>query len=254
VSTVRIPEGGVSAGSFGENMSRKTKEAAKIRATQAIAHRKRNRIVAGVVALAALGGLAWAYGEVVNTPPVAVRSATWDVRQVGSNDVAYGDPKAPARVTEYGSLTCVHCKDFHDKAFASFKKDYVDTGKVYFVYSHFPYDAASLQAATAVSCLPKDRRAAAISKLYDTQSDWAGEEDVAGSVVTALGLDAATNGQVVNCLVDGRTREAVTKTAFESGSVKGVASTPTFVVNGGVYEGFMSSDVLGAIALSTVSN
>lgn len=232
-------------------MSRRTKEAAKIRAAEAVSRRKKTRVLAAAFAVAAVGGIAWAYSAVTGIPPVALRAATWDVRQVGTTDVAFGDPKAPARITEYGSLTCVHCKDFHDRAFADFKKDYVDTGKVYFVYSHFPYDAASLQAATAVSCLPSGERAGAISKLYDTQGDWAGERDVAAAVTASLGLDGAQTAELSKCLAEGRVREEVTKAAYEAGSTRGVSSTPTFVVNSGVYEGFMSSDVLGSLAAST---
>jgi protein-disulfide isomerase len=52
----------------------------------------------------------------------------------------------------------------------------------------------------------------------------------------------------LTCITDGKMREQVTKTAYEAGS-RGIASTPSFVINGGVYEGFMSSEVLGKIAL-----
>lgn len=234
-------------------MSRKTKELAQARKIEIVKRRKRNRIVAGAVAVALLGGVAWSYSAIVAIPPIAKRMADWDVNQVGPNDVTFGDPKAPARVTEYGSLTCIHCKNFHDRAFADFKKDYVDTGKVYFVYSHFPYDAASQQAATVVACLPKGEQGAAVSKLYDVQSDWAGEKDVTGSVINAIGLGAEKVGDLLKCVTDGEKLAEVTKTAYESGSQRGIVSTPTFVVNGGVYEGFMGSDVLGKLALDTAS-
>lgn len=232
-------------------MSRKTKEAAKIRAAEAIGRRKRRRLIAGALGFAMTGIIGLAYGMIVSSPPVASRQADWNVGEVKSHDVAFGNPKAPARVTEYGSLTCHHCKDFHDRAFSAFKRDYVDTGKVYFVFRHFPYDAASLEAATAVSCLPKDKRGDAVSTLYDLQSQWAGEQDVAGAAVSALHLDQETSASVSRCLVEGRRREEITKSAYEAGSRNGIASTPTFVVNDGVYEGFMSAQVLGELAVST---
>jgi protein-disulfide isomerase len=228
-------------------MSRKTKIQAEARKVEAIRKRKRNRIVAAVAAVAILGGVGFAYSSIVGTVPGPLRAATWDTKAVAATDIALGNPKAPARITEYGSLTCIHCADFHERAFADFKKDYIDTGKVYFVYSHFPYDGPSLQAASVVACLPREKQADALATLYESQKSWVFENDVTGAVLTKLGQGTA-DGSVLKCVTDGTRREQVTKTAYEAGS-RGIASTPTFVINGGVYEGFMSADVLGKIAL-----
>lgn len=229
-------------------MSRKTKIRAEARKVEAIRKKKRSRIIASAVAVAVLGGIGYAYSLIVGTVPTATRAATWDTKAIAPTDIAMGDPKAPARITEYGSLTCIHCADFHERAFADFKKDYIDTGKVYFVYSHFPYDAPSLQAASAVACLPKEKQPGALSTLYENQKSWVLENDVTGAVLTRLGIGAGDSSEVLKCVTDGSKREQVTKTAYEAGS-HGIASTPTFVINGGVYEGFMSADVLGKIAL-----
>ncbi len=229
-------------------MSRKTKIQAEARKVEAIRKRKRNRIIAAVVAAGIVGAVGFVYSSIVGIVPTPIRAATWDTKAVAPTDIAMGDPNAPARITEYGSLTCIHCADFHERAFADFKKDYIDTGKVYFVYSHFPYDAPSLQAASAVACLPKDKQATALVKLYESQKSWALETDVTGAVLTKLGLAAGDSASALKCVTHGAKREQVTKTAYEA-SGRGVASTPTFVINGGVFEGFMSADVLGKIAL-----
>jgi protein-disulfide isomerase len=228
-------------------MSRKTKIEAATRKMEAIKRRKRNRIVLSVSAAVILGSIAVAYSAIVNTAPGALRAATWDTKAVAATDIAMGDPKAPARITEYGALDCPHCADFHERAFGKFKKDYVDTGKVYFVYSPFPYNTVGLQAATVVACLPKANQADALSTLY-RQRNWVFNEDVTGSAVSELKLSADESASMLTCITDGKMREQVTKTAYEAGS-RGIASTPSFVINGGVYEGFMSSEVLGKIAL-----
>jgi len=229
-------------------MSRKTKIDADARKLEAVRKRKRNRILAGAVSVAILGGIALAYSAIIGSTPQPIRTATWDTKAVGPTDIAMGDPKAPARITEHGSLTCVHCADFHQRAFSDFKRDFIDTGKVYFVYSHFPYDGPSLQAATAVACLPKARQADALSTLYDSQIEWATQQDVTGSVLSRLKLGAAETSAAIKCVTDGQKGSQVTQAAYEARG-RGVASTPTFVINEGVYEGFMSSEVLGRIAL-----
>lgn len=224
------------------------KDEAEARKIEAIRRRKRNRTIAAGVVVLALAGIAYGWSAVTSMAPDPVSTATWNIKAVGSTDIAMGDPKAPARITEHGSLTCVHCADFHEKAFGDFKRDFIDTGKVYFVYSHFPYDAPSLQAATAVACLPKQRQADALVTLYRNQSDWASQQDITGTVINSLKLSPDETKAAMNCVTDGRKGEQVTKRGYEARN-RGIASTPTFIINDGVYEGFMSSEVLGKIAL-----
>ena len=229
-------------------MSRKTKIQAEARKVEASRKRKRSRIIASVFAVAVLAAAGFAYSSIIGTVPTAIRAATWDTKAVAPTDIAMGNPRASARITEYGSLTCVHCASFHERAFGDFKRDYIDTGKVYFVYSHFPYDGPSLQAATAVSCLPRSRQADALATLYESQGDWAVQKDVTGSVLTRLGLSTDETASAIRCVTDGKNQDQITKVSYEARGHR-ISSTPTFVINDGVYEGFMSSDVLGKIAL-----
>src|SRR3984957_4359167 len=37
-------------------------------------------------------------------------------------------------IVEYGSLTCPHCATFSREIFPALKKDYIDTGKVRFIF------------------------------------------------------------------------------------------------------------------------
>lgn len=227
-------------------MSRKTKIIAEQRLAERIKTQKMKSAIGTTAALVTVIAIAFGYSAIVNTLPDPVSVATWDVSKVNPTDVAFGDPKAPSRITEYGSLSCHHCANFHEKAFTQFKKDFIDTGKVYFVFSHFPYDNPSLQAASAVSCLPKDKRADAIMRLYETQTKWAFELDAGSAAVDNLDLNDADKLSTATCVAAGRNKQAISRIALDA-TKKGIRSTPSFVVNGKVYEGFMSSDVLGAI-------
>lgn len=51
---------------------------------------------------------------------------------------ALGQADAPVTVVECASLTCDHCKRFHIKVFPCLKEAHIDSGKVKFVYRHFP--------------------------------------------------------------------------------------------------------------------
>src|SRR5262245_20812558 len=55
-----------------------------------------------------------------------------------AGDMAIGDPKAPVQLIEYASVTCPHCREFHDRTWAKLKANYIDTGKVRFIFREFP--------------------------------------------------------------------------------------------------------------------
>jgi len=53
-------------------------------------------------------------------------------------DMIAGDTGAPVTVIEYASVTCPACAAFHEKVYPDIKRDYIDTGKVRFIFREFP--------------------------------------------------------------------------------------------------------------------
>jgi protein-disulfide isomerase len=49
-------------------------------------------------------------------------------------DMTMGSAKAPVTMIEYASVTCPHCAAWNAEVFPSFKKKYIDTGKVHYVF------------------------------------------------------------------------------------------------------------------------
>ncbi|QKX01344.1 thioredoxin domain-containing protein [Wolbachia endosymbiont of Dipetalonema caudispina] len=68
------------------------------------------------------------------------------------DDKLLGDPKAPILMIEYASLTCYHCYLFHKEVFPEVKKKYIDTGKMLYIFRHFPMDYRGLKAAMLSHC------------------------------------------------------------------------------------------------------
>lgn len=50
------------------------------------------------------------------------------------DDMVLGAANAPATLLEYGSTMCSHCKDFHEAVWGALKSEYIDTGKVRFIF------------------------------------------------------------------------------------------------------------------------
>jgi protein-disulfide isomerase len=227
-------------------MSRKTKEQALVRVAAEKQKRKRKNIVRAAVAAAVFIGLGYAAGSYITMPLEATSTANWDVAKVYPTDITFGDPKAPVRITEYGSLTCIHCSQFHKEALPDFLKNYVDTGKAYLVFRHFPYDASGLAGAQAVSCLPAADRAKAVSTLMEKQGDWMMYDKAGLAALDLFGLSASDRQKAGECVEKGVHAQAIGEVTMEARQ-NGISSTPTFVVGKEVYPGFMGATALGRI-------
>ena len=59
---------------------------------------------------------------------------------------------ANIEIIEFASLTCGHCAKFHNEVFPKIKKEFIDTGKVSFVYKDFPLDKFALKASVIARC------------------------------------------------------------------------------------------------------
>lgn len=68
------------------------------------------------------------------------------------DDKLLGNREAPILMLEYASLTCYHCSDFHINVFPKIKKNYIDTGKVLYIFRHFPLDYRALKGAMISHC------------------------------------------------------------------------------------------------------
>lgn len=228
------------------SMSRKTKQLAQERVAIAVKKKKRKLLVRTLVTAAAFVGIGYAAGTYISTPLEPSATATWDIEKVYPLDIAFGDPKAPVRVTEYGSLTCSHCSKFHREALPDFLKSYVDTGKAYLVFRHFPYDASGLAGAQAVSCLPEPDRAAAVSTMMARQQDWMMYDKAGLAALDLLALSPEQRQAAGECVEGEVHAKALGEMAMEARQ-HGINSTPTFVVGDKVYPGFISASVLGGI-------
>jgi len=50
------------------------------------------------------------------------------------DDMVLGQANAPVTMLEYGSTLCSHCRDFHAACWETLKRDFIDTGKVRFIF------------------------------------------------------------------------------------------------------------------------
>jgi len=154
------------------------------------------------------------------------------------NDITLGDPKAPVKVVEYASLTCIHCKAFHTEVFFDLKKNYIDTGKVYFKFRHYPLNASAVKAALMVDCADAKDKLAFISALFDAQSQWGyanSEADLMGKLQTITKIAGFSNEKFQQCWSDDKASKTILELQKRAYEELNVTSTPGIFVNGHRY-------------------
>ncbi|MXQ09428.1 thioredoxin domain-containing protein [Alphaproteobacteria bacterium GH1-50] len=163
-----------------------------------------------------------------------------DVDTSGIVEMTMGDPDAPVTVIEYASYTCPHCARFHADTFKQLKADYIDTGKVHFIYREVYFDRFGLWASIVARCGEgaENRFFGITDMLYAQQGDWARQDDPAQIVerLRRIGKTAGlTDGQLDQCLTDADNAQALYARWLELGEEDGIDSTPSFVIDGRKY-------------------
>jgi protein-disulfide isomerase len=154
-------------------------------------------------------------------------------------DMALGPANASVTVTEYASMTCPHCAAFNDNVFPKIKSEYIDTGKVRYVFREFPLDIKAAAGSMLARCIAKDdagKYFAVIDMLFKQQSDWVTKNTT--ETLTRIGKQAGLSQQAVeDCLKDQALLDKIAADQKFANEVLKVNSTPTFFINGEMIRG-----------------
>lgn len=164
-------------------------------------------------------------------------------------DRVLGKDDAPVTVIEYASLTCPHCAHFHENVFPYLKKDWIDTGKIRFIYRDLPTSPVNLAIAGAMitQCAPKEHYFPLLGLLFRSQERWESASSPLDELKKIVGLAGLTPGDVDTCLARRDLGQAIQEHASEGGQMYGIESTPSLVIGGKVYSGAQSYDDINTV-------
>lgn len=150
------------------------------------------------------------------------------------DDPVLGNANATLTMIEFSDYQCPFCRSFMNDTLGQIKKDYIDTGKLKFVYRDYPlnFHPAAVPAAMAAECAQdqgkywemhdkifKEQQKQGQGTVQFTAQDlktWAGQ----------IGLNTATFNQ---CLDSEKYKAEVEKDTAD-GSAVGVNGTPAFFI------------------------
>lgn len=151
-----------------------------------------------------------------------------------------GDDDAPVVIVEFTDYQCPYCSRHFLQTYPQIKAEYVDTGKVRYVFMDFPLSSIHPQAqvaAEAARCAGEQGAYLTMhDMLFSRQQEWSGRGDVAeifSGYVGELDLDTVAFDE---CLESGRQEGAVLDD-LERGAALGINGTPAFFINGNFISG-----------------
>ena len=168
------------------------------------------------------------------------RSSILIERTLGSNS-------APNELVEYASMSCPHCAKFHNEEMEKIVKEYVNTGKVKYIFRDFPLDRAAMLGSMVAQCQNEERYFPVLNALFRQQEKWIFSEDITDSIHKILKQYGITFNEIEDCLKEtdeNKNRwEKILETRLK-GQQMGVDATPMFFVNGKKVEGKFNSETL----------
>ena len=155
-------------------------------------------------------------------------------KPVSLPDMALGPANAPVTITEFASMTCPHCAAFNEAVFPKIKSEYIDTGKIRYVFREFPLDIKAAAGSMLARCIAKEdagKYFAVIDMLFKQQNEWVLKNTT--ETLVRIGKQAGLSQQAVeDCLKDQALLDKIAADQKYASEVLKVDSTPTFFING----------------------
>lgn len=158
---------------------------------------------------------------------------------VFKDDRTLGNPKAPITMIEYAAPTCPHCAHFAMNVMPQIKQNYIDTGKVFYIFRVFPLSPADgAIEAIARRCLPADKYFHFIDVMFRNQSKWDPDgyqiPDVHAAILQMSRSQGIDDAQADQCMTNKEEQDRINQVALDGQTKYNIDSTPTFIINGEV--------------------
>ena len=159
--------------------------------------------------------------------------------EIKPGDRTLGNPKAKVTLIEYAAFTCPHCAAINELVFPLLKKNYIDTGKVLYVFRLFARGPQDGLAEKLARCAPAAKYFTFADVIFRSQEKWDyefGIQDGRAQLVklgTQMGL---APDQISKCM-DATADDARINASGQEAVIRyGLTGTPTFVINGKALE------------------
>ncbi len=223
---------------------------------------KRSTIAGSVAAVIAISFLGAAWSARSRTPdrsdaaPTAPAFPAATEQDLMLAQRAKGEPDAPVTIYEASDFQCPYCRIFAEETLPILERDYINTGKVRFIFLNFPIAQLHPNAAAAhefAMCAAQQGQFwAAHDLLFAHQERWADLDDPGPYLYGLADSTALSTGELRGCL-DGGAVRGIIESEAQLNWRAGVRSTPSFIIEGGLLPGAHPIDVWRPILDSIIA-
>lgn len=146
-------------------------------------------------------------------------------------EMVLGSESAPVTMIEYVSLTCPHCRAFHQKTFPYLKKNYISKGKVRYIVREFPIGRSAGNAAIVTRCGSPKRYFQMVDLFLNNQAKWVSQEVRLDAIYAVAKRSGLKRAEFDRCMKDQALIDNLNEIK-NRGRKLGVSGTPTFFING----------------------
>jgi protein-disulfide isomerase len=171
------------------------------------------------------------------------------VLNLTENDFIIGNDNASITIIEYSSMSCSHCANFHNNTLPDLKKEYIDTGKVKYVFRDFPFNYPALLGSMVMRCIPSEVRYDYMNALYKLQNNWVVKENAMThqELYKIMQSGGMSKENFDACLNNVDLENQILEEVIAAQSEFNIRSTPSFLINGDLLEGDKSIKVFRQI-------
>ena len=167
-----------------------------------------------------------------------------------------GRSDAAVTVYEMSDFQCPYCRQFWVEAFPAIEREYINTGKVRWIFINYPIAQRhpnAVPAAEFAMCAAKQGKFwPAHDRLYESQAEWAPLPDAGPFLAAQIAPLRLDRDQMLGCLERGETLPLIRQDA--EGAVRsGARSTPSFYLEGGMMSGAQPISVFRRVLDSIVT-
>jgi protein-disulfide isomerase len=174
--------------------------------------------------------------DLARKPPAAQRQVPTTANVSIDGDPMLGSADAPLTLVEFSDYQCPFCRRFFDNTLPALKKEFIDTGKLRYVFRDFPLDRIHKQA----------RKAAEAARCAGAQGEYWAMHDLLFKNNGAMAIDDlkryarlldGMDGVAFDACLDQGKYAAEVQKGYRDGAAAGVRGTPGFVLGKPTAEG-----------------
>jgi len=119
------------------------------------------------------------------------------------------------------------------------KKEFIDKGKVKFIIRDFPFNYPALLGSMVLKCIPQNIRYDYANVLFKLQNKWVVKENKKSTeeLYKIMQSGGMSKDEFNTCITDVDLENKILQGVMNAQKEFNIQSTPSFIINGKLYEG-----------------